>query len=152
MVIEPFEGNSNNQTLSVWGEMVVSLGRIHLLERLPGFHAVGQDMREGTIHYFIEGDECQIVSLHVENKRQGAGTKLVKAVVNMAQARHLRRVWLSVSNDNLDLLRFFQTMGFDLISLHRNTIEGARKVNPRIPQLGCDNIPVRHEFEIEYLL
>lgn len=152
MVIQPFDGNSDNQTLSIWGEMVVSRGRIHLLERLPGFNAMEQEQQIGTIHYHMEGGECQIVSLVSLQPSKGTGTQMVNAVLQAAREAGASRVWITITNDNLKTLRFFQKRGFGLVALHRNTIEGARKVNSSIPQLGCDNIPIRHEFELEYPL
>lgn len=153
--LQPFTGNQDNQTLSPWGEMVVTRGRIHLLERLPGFYAIEPDQPQkhvGKIHYHIESGECQIVVLHIHQQRHGAGTALVKAVLDIARSQNLKRIWLTLTNDQLEMLGFFQTLGFDIIALHRNTAEGARKVDVRIPQVGCGNIPVRHEFEMEYLL
>ena len=62
------------------------------------------------------------------------------------------RITLITTNDNLAALKFYQKRGFDMVRLYRNAVEQARKIKPMIPLLGYDDIPVRHEIELEMIL
>lgn len=42
--------------------------------------------------------------------------------------------------------------GFDLVRIHRNMLEQARKIKPGIPLTGMDGIPLKHESELEMIL
>ena len=67
-----------------------------------------------------------------------------------AKALKCRRIMVITTNDNLRALRFYQKRRFDIVALHRNALDLARKLKPEIPKKGIDGIPLRHEFELEF--
>jgi ribosomal protein S18 acetylase RimI-like enzyme len=136
-----------------WGSTsIVSRGRLHQADELPGFAAIQGGDPVGLVTYRIDGDECEIVSLDSAIESTGIGSALVQAVVAAASAADCRRLWLITTNDNLPALRFYQKRGFVLVSLHRNAIETARQLKPQIPLVGLDGIPLRDEIELELTL
>jgi ribosomal protein S18 acetylase RimI-like enzyme len=145
-----------------WGSpRIVSRGRIHDADRLPGFVALAAagfesagGSREpcGLVTYRIDGLECEMVSLDALRERRGAGSALVAAVVTAARAASCRRLWLITTNDNTRALRFYQRRGFTLAALHKGAIEASRRLKPSIARVGMDGIPIRDEIELEMLL
>jgi len=117
---------------------------------LPGFCAVGQNGRPlGLATYEIIGDECQLVTLHAFQPFAGIGTALVQAVRDVAADEGCRRLWLITTNDNLDALRFYQRRDFELVAVHRDLRDTARRLKPSIPLVGDYGIPIRDELELE---
>jgi len=134
-----------------WGALtVVSRGRVHQPDELPGFVALQGDNPVGLATYRIEGDECELVTIDSLVEGMGIGTALIEAVRQAAEG--CRRLWLITTNDNTPALRFYQKRGFTLAALHRNALEQSRKLKPEIPLIGMDGIPIRDEIELEMLL
>ena len=131
---------------------VVSRGRVHDADSLPGFVALIGGRRVGLATYQIEGDECEIVTLNSIVEGIGVGTALIAAVRTIAVRSKCRRVWVITTNDNLQALRFYQRKGFSLVALHRKALDQSRKLKPEIPLIGLDGIPLRDELELEMLL
>jgi ribosomal protein S18 acetylase RimI-like enzyme len=131
---------------------IVTRGRIHLADRLPGFIATQEGERVGLITYCIDAEQCEIVTLNSVVERMRVGSALVDAVTKAAASAQCRRVWLITTNDNTDALRFYQQRGFALVAIHRNAIEHSRTIKPEIPALGMHGIPIRDEIELERLL
>ncbi|MEO3808716.1 GNAT family N-acetyltransferase [Sphaerisporangium sp. B11E5] len=127
---------------------VVSRGKLHDPTGLPGFIAEQDGTPQGLISYTITGPECEIVAL----VGPGTGAYLLAATVEFARNEGCHRLWLITTNDNTRALRFYQRQGWDLVALHRDAVTRARAIKPAIPQTGEDNIPIRHELELEFLL
>jgi len=133
-----------------WGsEKVVTRGRVHQADALPGFVAVVDGVPQGLLTYELVGEECEVVTLDAVTTGRGIGAALLGAVREHVAARSCRRIWLITTNDNLDALRFYQRYGFQLVSVHRNAIAASRKLKPEIPECGRDGIPIRDEIELE---
>jgi len=133
-----------------WGSTrIVSRGRIHQADRLPGFVAVQGRDRIGLATYHVEGAECELVSLNSEHERHGVGSGLVEAVKTAAFAAKCRRLWVVTTNDNLAALRFYQKRGFFLVAVYPNALDESRTMKPEIPALGMDEIPLRDEIELQ---
>jgi ribosomal protein S18 acetylase RimI-like enzyme len=131
---------------------IVTRGRVHHADRLPGFVAEVEDRPVGLLTYHIEGDQCEIVSLNSARKGARVGSTLLEAVKRAAQAAGCRRLWLVTTNDNLAALGFYQRRGWRLVAVHRDALEESRRLKPAIPQVGRDGIPLRDEIELELLL
>lgn len=131
------------------GAVVVSRGRLHHTDRLPGLVAERGGRAVGLLTYHIDGGECEIVTLNAVEPRIGAGTALVDAATAVARAADCRRLWLITTNDNVDALRFYQRRGFTLVAVHAGAIDAARRVKPAIPRVGDHGIPIRDEIELE---
>jgi GNAT superfamily N-acetyltransferase len=143
------------ETVRGWGgtDYVVSRGRVIHAGDLPGFCAVGRNGRPlGMATYEIIGNECQLVTLHAFQRFAGIGTALVRAVRDLAADEGCRRLWLITTNDNLDALRFYQRRDFELVAVHRDVRDTARRLKPSIPLVGDYGIPIRDELELEIVL
>jgi len=134
------------------GKIIVSRGKVHSIEKLPGYIALMNGEIKGLITFNILEDDCEIVSLDSKVENQGIGTKLIDLVVSAAKQQNCKRVWLITSNDNIRAIRFYQKRGFDMKAIRRDAITEARKMKPTIPMSGYDGIPIRHEIEFELLL
>ncbi|MET7320926.1 GNAT family N-acetyltransferase [Streptomyces sp. NPDC005549] len=133
-----------------WGGTIsVSRGVAHDTTALPGLVARLNGERVGVATYRIDGRDCELVTLDSVQQEIGAGTALVDAVAQAARAAGSRRLWLVTTNDNLRALRFYQRHGFDLVAVHRDAAVRSRALKPAIPHLGMDDIPIRHELELE---
>lgn len=157
-----------------WGStQMVSRGRIIYGHLLPGFVAerpkppeegaeneeIDDDATEenpmvtmekiGLLTYQVEEKECEVVSLDSRVEGIGIGTALVSELVSAAKEVKISRIWLITTNDNLPALKFWQKRKFELVKVHRNSIEQARRLKPQIPIKGIEGIPIRDELELE---
>ena len=136
----------------LWGEIVVSRGRVHDPAVLPGFVAEAGGEPVGLATYRIEGSDCEVVTIDAFPQGSGAGTALIDAVARAAREAGCGRLWLITTNDNLRALRFYQRRGFRLAALHRDALDRSRELKPSIPEIGLDGIPLRDELELELRL
>ncbi len=137
----------------MWGPPgIVTRGKLHDTKKLSGFVAIKNNEPIGLVTYYIEGNECEIVSLNSLKERQGVGSALIDAITKTAKAQDFRRVWVITTNDNTGALRFYQRRGFQLRAVYPNALEVSRKLKPTIPQIGIDGIPLRDEIELEKFL
>lgn len=133
-----------------WGSPeMISRGKIHRVDQLPGIIAFEEDNIVGFITFHIEHGDCEVVSLDSLQESQGIGSRLVENLVRNAREQNCRRIWLITSNDNLHAMRFYQKRGFNIVGVHVNVISEARKIQPEIPEIGNYDIPIRHEIEFE---
>jgi len=140
----------DKQIADSWGgPFIASRGVLHDTRTHPGFVVCGDEGILGYILYHIKGMNCEITVLESLRERQGVGKALVNAVIQEAINVGCCRVWLITTNDNTHAIRFYQRIGFTLKAVHIGTMEQARKLKPQIPLLGCDDIPIMHEFEFQ---
>ncbi|MBU0511790.1 MAG: GNAT family N-acetyltransferase [Chloroflexi bacterium] len=136
-----------------WGSpTVISRGHIHQADHLPGFIARHAGEPSGLITYYIQGNQCEIVTLDSSVEGIGIGTALVSAVEDAAQNAGCNRLWLVTTNDNTPALALYQKLSFRLAALHRDAVTEARKQKPGLPLYGIDSIPIRDEIELEIRL
>jgi GNAT superfamily N-acetyltransferase len=136
-----------------WGSsVIVTRGKVHRTEELPGFVALMDREIKGIVTYNIYESDCEIVSLDNLSERCGVGSSLIEKVTSIAQQNHCRKIWLITTNDNVHAIRFYQIRGFDLVALHRFAVNEARRIKPQIPFIGIDDIPILHEIEFEKVL
>ncbi|PFE05707.1 N-acetyltransferase [Bacillus cereus] len=133
-----------------WGStLMVSRGRAHQLDQLPGFIAIEDNRIIGIITYEIRGNDCEIVSLDSFKEKKGTGTKLVEYVIDIAKKQCCKKVWLITTNDNTNALRFYQKRDFIMTNLYIDAVKEARKIKREIPLIGYDNITISHEIQLE---
>ncbi|OGG30015.1 GNAT family N-acetyltransferase [Candidatus Gottesmanbacteria bacterium RIFCSPLOWO2_01_FULL_49_10] len=136
-----------------WGPPgIVTRGTLHDTTKLSGFVAIENNEPIGLITYYIEKNECEIVSLNSLKEKHGIGSALIETVVKAAKTRFCRRVWVIMTNDNVHALHFYQKRGFYLRAVYPNALEASRKIKPTIPLTGIDGIPLCDEIELEILL
>jgi ribosomal protein S18 acetylase RimI-like enzyme len=131
---------------------IVTRGRVHYADQLPGLVAVRENRRVGLLTYRIDNDECEVVTLDSLEEGVGLASSLVETIKSTAVTALCRRIWLITTNDNTAALRFYQKRGFALAALYRNALEHSRKLKPEISFIGLDGIPLRDEIELEMLL
>jgi N-acetylglutamate synthase-like GNAT family acetyltransferase len=133
-----------------WGSpVVVSRGVRHDLRELPTLVAEQDGDIVGIATYAPGSDDGEVTSLDALQPDHGVGTALLDAVVDVALAAGWRRLWLVTTNDNTHALRFYQRRGWQLVAVHRNAVDDARRLKPEIPARGNDDIPILHELELE---
>ena len=133
-------------------EKIISKGISYYPHKVPGYIAEMNNKRIGHISYFIHELDCEIVSLVVNMANSGIGSTLIEKVVSVAKKTGSKRVWLLTTNDNSNAIRFYQKKGFNIAALFPNSISELRKIQPEIPLLGFDDIPIRDEIEFEMIL
>lgn len=137
-----------------WGApLMVTRGVIHHARDLSAF--VAEDPAGawvGLLSYRVEGGACEVMSLDALREGQGIGTALLGAIVGLARAQRLARLWLITTNDNTRALRFYQRRGWRLAALYPGAVAAARALKPSIPLSGDDGIPICDEIELEYPL
>jgi ribosomal protein S18 acetylase RimI-like enzyme len=130
-------------------ERIVTRGRIHHADQLPGLVAWDDNVRLGLLTYHIDNDACEIVTLNSLREKQGIGCALVKSACQAATTRGCKKVWLITTNDNVPAMRFYENLGFSLSAVHRNAIEVSRKLKAEIPMAGIGGVPITDEIEYE---
>lgn len=141
-----------------WGSTkIVSRGQVHYAHLLSGIAVEANDAPDdappvGVLTYNIEERHCQIITIDSLQPNIGIGSLMVETVKNIARENNCRRVWLTITNDNLNALRFYQKRGFELVAVHRNELANARKLKPQIALVGQNGIPLRDEIELEHPL
>ena len=137
--VERFLSERQSARVARLGELVDPLEHPALIaERDDGSLA-------GVLTYVVDGDSCEILTLHVAEQWTGVGTALIAAV-----ERKARRLWLLTTNDNVDALRFYQRRGFRLAELHPGGVDESRaRLKPEIPETGEYGIPIRDELILE---
>ncbi len=134
------------------GAAIVSRGRVHQADRLPGFLATGDGGAVGLLTYRIEGGECEVVTLDSLVERQGVGTALLEAALRAAREVRCRRLWLVTTNDNTPAIEFYRARGLTIVAIHRGAIAESRRLKPSIPLTGIGGVPIRDEIEFEQVL
>lgn len=130
---------------------IVTKGKVHQADKLPGFIALINNEKVGLITYLLEND-CEIITLDSLIIGKGIGTMLIKKVIKVAKEKNCKRVWLITTNDNMEALRFYQKIGFVLRAIYPNALKKSRELKPEIPLKGLDRIPLRDEIELEMKL
>jgi len=156
-IIRPLAAIDRDWTVSLlkehWGSTnMITRGKIHKADELPGFIALQDDKAIGLVTYVIEGGECEITSMNSLMEGAGVGAALVNAVRDVALEAGCKRICLITTNDNIHALRFWQKKGFSLVAVYPNAVEQSRQIKPEIPLIGEDGIPIRDEIELELLL
>ena len=129
-------------------DMVVR-GELVDMTTLDGFVTYEDKKIIGLVTYKIKGTECEIMSLDSLMEKQGIGTALVNKVIEISRDNKCTKIKLITTNDNINALRFYQKLGFDMAKLYHNALDISRKLKPSIPLLGEFEIPLKHEIEFE---
>lgn len=143
-------GRLSRRVRSTWGDVVARRGEV--LDPADGELLGAYVDREiiGVASYAIRADECEVVAIEAYQPRQGIATALMDAIRARAAAADCRRLWLVTTNDNVPAIGFYQRWGMDLVAFRRDAVTEARaSLKPDIPELGLEDIPMRHELEFE---
>lgn len=137
----------------IWkGRYVVQRGVAYEPANLPGFIAYQDETPVGVATYHILDDECEMITLDSLSQWKGVGTALIEAVEEEARKQACSRMWMIVTNDNIDGLRFYQRRGYVICAVHPGSVEQCRKLKTSIPITGNYGIDIRDEIELEKYL
>jgi N-acetylglutamate synthase-like GNAT family acetyltransferase len=154
MLIRTAEGRDKQHVDAFLAEhgatRVARLGELVDAREHPALLAEADDGRLiGMLTYVIDGERCEILTLHASEPWTGTGTSLVEEVERVSTASGCRRLWLITTNDNVDALRFYQRRGFRLAELHPGAVDRSRgSLKPEIPEMGEYGIPLRDELQL----
>jgi ribosomal protein S18 acetylase RimI-like enzyme len=128
---------------------VARLGELVDARLHPVLVAEQEDRVVGVLTYVLDGDRCEILTLHVAARYRGIGTALLEQLEWLAGSQGSRFLWLITTNDNLDALRFYQRRGFRLANLREGAVdESRRSLKPEIPVEGEHGIFIHDELEL----
>ena len=131
---------------TVWGGLsVVVHGRRFDPAELPALIA-GE--REGLLTYEATAPAAEIVTLNALVPLRGVGTALVEALAGELAGQAAAEIRVTMTNDNLDALRFYQRRGFRLAAVRSGAVVEARRLKPSIPAIGNYGIPRHDELEL----
>jgi ribosomal protein S18 acetylase RimI-like enzyme len=129
---------------------VVSRGRLHQADQLPGFIGLLEGTPVALLTYHLSDQQLEIVTLHAAVQGSGLGSTLLEAARVRARELKCRRLWLITTNDNAPAISFYRRRGMTLVQVHEGAVEASRRLKPEIPFTGLAGIPIRDEIEFEY--
>ena len=134
----------------LWGSRTIAVhGQLFDAAVLPALIAGDrQGLRTGLLTYTVEPPRAEIVTLNALGPHHGIGSALVAALA----ARGIAELRLTMTNDNLDALRFYQRRGFRLAALRPAAVDDARRRKPAIPVVGNYGIARHDELELVLIL
>jgi ribosomal protein S18 acetylase RimI-like enzyme len=136
-----------------WGsDIVVANNRVYKASELEGFSAFAKGYLAGLLSYSVHKNILNIISLNSIRESIGIGSKLIEHTIKFAMENNMKYIRLFTTNDNTNALKFYQKRGFDIKKVRINQIEKSRKIKPQIPLTGFDDIKIKHEIELEYIL
>lgn len=144
--LEAFLREFNTLRVARRGEVVDALDH-------PAVLAFSEGELIGVATYVVDGDTCELLTLHASIRLVGVGSALLSAVQDAARAAGCRCLWVVTTNDNIEALRFYQRRGFHLADLRAGAVDRSREsLKPEIPRSGAHDIPLRDELELEMSL
>jgi len=145
-IVERFLSGRHSRRVARRGRLEDSLAHPALVAERDGELA-------GVVTYIVDGDSCEVLTLHAAERFVGVGTALLAAVEELASDAGCRRLWLITTNDNVDALRFYQRRGFRLVALDAGAVDDSRvRLKPEIPRVGEHGIDLRDELVLEKVL
>lgn len=141
-----------------WGEEEqLTFDRKFTVSELPAYIArleKGKDTSSSSVIGFVSFTEAEdsilIVALGVlpQYQNSGVGRRLIKKVEDEAKSIRKRRLLVSTSNDDLPVLAFYQSLGFQIYDVKPNVI--AEKHHKVLKGIG--GLPVRDELRLQKIL
>ena len=144
--LEAFLGDWNTRWVARRGVLVDALDH-------PAVLAWSEGELTGVATYVVDGEGCELLTLHAATRLTGIGSALLTAVQDIARGAGCRRLWVVTTNDNVAALRFYQRRGFRLALIRPGAVDRSREtLKPEIPWTGAHGIPLRDELELEMAL
>ncbi len=138
---------------SVWGAVdVVSRGRVHRADQLPGLVGERDGERVGLLTYHVQDGALEVVTIQSLAPRTGVGSSLLDGAVRVARDAGCHRIWLVTTNDNTGACAFYSARGMRVRAVHAGALEVSRGLKPSIPTRAEDGTPLEDEIEFEQWL
>lgn len=137
-----------------WGSSaLVTRGKNHDMATLKGFLATDEitGRLAGIALFRAENQEVELVAMDSIFPRRGTGTRLLDSVIAHFKNSGNKRLFLVITNDNVNAIRFYQKRGFNLCAFYKDGTLNGRTAGMSGQKVGYDGIPIRHELEFEML-
>ncbi len=131
---------------------VMSSGKAFYPHEEEGFLERADGKIVGLLTYHIESDAMEILTLNATLEHQGIGSSLFLNAIEKARRDNCRRVWLTITNDRLRVIGFYQRLGLRMVKINVGAVDEARKIKPQIPEIGERGVPIRDEIVMELKL
>lgn len=131
-----------------WGGVVARGGELVDPKQLDGVVALRDGTPVGAVTFLSVGRAWELVTLNAIERRRGVGRVLVDAVVERAGRTGAETLQLITTNDNLDAIAFYESVGFEFMTCHSGAVDDARRtLKPSIPTHAPNGMPIRDELE-----
>jgi putative acetyltransferase len=71
--------------------------------------------------------EVSAVAVHPDYQKQGIGRRLMEEILEVANGLGLRRLWLTVTEDNRTAIRLYRRMGFEVEGKEREAVRRGKR-------------------------
>jgi len=152
--IKPMPRDRLNELLNMrWpGQTMFVGGSFVNPEHVEGIGAFTGERLHGMATWLTRGRIMHVVAVNAFTELRGVGINLVEAMIKHARDDNMALLRASISNDNIVALRFYQKRGFRVRGVNRGMFDLMRHINPSMPLVGVDGIPMHDEFELEFEL
>ncbi len=126
---------------------IIAFGELMNVDEMPALVATTYEEVSGALAYRLHGDGLHIVALATDVlwQRSGVGGHLVAEAELFARKLSLARVLVTITNDNLPALYFYQRRGYRLSAVRPGSV--LAHTTETVP--GFAGIPVRDEVHLE---
>lgn len=106
----------------------------------------------GVATWRLEGKILYMFTLNNITDQRGVGVSLLAAMMKLGREKGAPSMRAIVTNDNLNALGFYQRRGFRIVAVYPGAVDQIRAMNPNVPAIGANRIPIRDEIELERAL
>jgi GNAT superfamily N-acetyltransferase len=131
------------------GGALLLRGRMIAPSDVEALAAYDGDRLAGVATWRLEGKVLYIVTLNNITDQRGVGVALLDATMKLGREKGAALVRVIVTNDNLNALGFYQRRGFKIVGVFPGAVDTIRSLNPNLPVMGANRIPMRDEIELE---
>ena len=100
----------------------------------------------GLVTWCADGARAEIVSLDALQQGRRIGARLLEAAEKELRWRGVRTLRVVTTNDKPRALSFYLRRGYRLLRLHADAMD---RVEPQVPLMGNDGIPLRDMRELQ---
>jgi GNAT superfamily N-acetyltransferase len=131
------------------GGSLLMRGRVIAPSDVDALAAYDGERLAGVATWRLEGKVMYLFTLNNITDQRGVGVALLEAIIKLAREKGAGLVRAIVTNDNLNALGFYQRRGFKIVAVHPGAVDTIRSLNPNLPVMGANRIPMRDEIELE---
>jgi GNAT superfamily N-acetyltransferase len=106
----------------------------------------------GVATWRLDEGVLTMFTLNNISEQRGVGVALLEAMMALGRDNGAPLIRVVVTNDNLNALGFYQRRGFRITAIYPGAVDATRAMNPNVPLIGANRIPIRDEIELERTL